>query len=215
MTTASDGYSAPILRDTTGLSGGEPGHVNTTLYTRTITGKDVKAFEWGALHVLDNYSDAGENVALYAQANKHSSGPTWGVCFEACDTNPDSKGSLVTEEVDCWVTGKDNGERFGIDVVLGDSKMMRGLGTSEVVEGTAAIRIGPSNMSPHAKWVAGIDMSGANVDTAIKLAAGQHIQIGNMSISDEGVTLKESILSKAAIALAALALVAQISGRFA
>lgn len=210
MTTASDGYSGVTLRDTTGLAGGERGHVNTTTYTRTIVGKDIKAFEWSALHVLDNYADAGENVAMYAQSNKHGSGPTWGAVVEACDTTPGDASGLVGLEVDCWVSGPDNGERFGIDVVLGDAKQFRGEGPSGAVVGTAALRIGSSNRSTGAKWATGIDLSGANVGTAIKLGAGQFIQIGGARID-----ASTGMLAKAAIAIAVLALLLPLIQRLA
>jgi hypothetical protein len=169
MTTAQDGYSNVTTRDTTGCSGGTPGHVNTTTMTHCIAGRDVRAFEWAHLCLLDNHSEAGENVALYAQANKHSSGPTWGACIEACDTTPGDSTGLVGAEVDCWVSGPDNGLRYGIDVVLGDSCIHRGLPKSELVEGTAGIRVGASNVAPHAKWSRGIELTG-RMDVGIDLS---------------------------------------------
>jgi hypothetical protein len=182
MATASDGYSNLTQRDTTGCAGGIPGHVNTATTTHSIVGKDVRAFEWAHLCLLDNHADDGENVALYAQANKHGSGPTWGACFEACDLTPGDASGLVGAEVDCWVSGPDNGLRFGLDVVLGDSRLMRGLSQSEQVEGTAGIRVGASNVAPHAKWSkgieltgrmdVGIDLSNCQTDTPIKMPGG-------------------------------------------
>jgi hypothetical protein len=182
MTTASDGYSNVITRDTTGCAGGTPGHVNTASTVISTAGADVKAFEWAMLALLHNHATAGENVALYAQANKHSSGPTWGACIEACDLTPGDKTGLVGAEVDCWVSGPDNGLRFGIDVVLGDSRIHRELSPSEVVEGTAGIRVGASNVAPHSKWAkgveltgrmdVGIDLSNCQTDTPIKLPGG-------------------------------------------
>lgn len=68
--TASDGYGNLVIRDTTNVVGGVPGNVNTCLTAKTIAGKRETAFEWALLAWLDNYSDAGENCALYAQANK-------------------------------------------------------------------------------------------------------------------------------------------------
>lgn len=183
MITASDGYSNVTTRDTTGCSGGIPGHVNTAQTVISTAGKDVTAFEWALLALLHNYSDKGENVALYAQANKHSSGPTWGACIEACDLTPGDSTGLVGAEVDCWVSGPDNGLRYGLDVVLGDSRIHRELSQSEVVEGTAGIRIGSSNVAPHAKWTKGleltgkmdigIDLSNLDCETPIKLPNGK------------------------------------------
>lgn len=206
MTTAQDGYSNVTHRDTTGASGGTPGHVNTAKTVISVAGKDVTAFEWALLALLHNYAEKGENVALYAQANKHSSGPTWGACIEACDLTPGDATGLVGAEVDCWVSGPDNGLRYGIDVVLGDSRLHRELPASEVVEGTAGIRVGASNVAPHAKWSkgveltgrmdVGIDLSNCQTDTPIKLPGGM-------------VLGKRDPLVYAALALAAAALVAR------
>jgi hypothetical protein len=182
VTTAQDGWTNVTERDTTACSGGTHGHVNTAQTVVSVAGKDVTAFEWAFLALLHNYAEKGENVALYAQANKHSSGPTWGACIEACDLTPGDKTGLVGAEVDCWVSGPDNGLRFGIDVVLGDSRLHRELSPSEVVEGTAGIRVGASNVAPHAKWAkgieltgrmdVGIDLSNCQTDTPIKLPGG-------------------------------------------
>jgi hypothetical protein len=169
MTTATDGYTNATIRDTTHCAGGERGNVNTAAMTYSIAGRDVRAFEWAHLCMLDNHAEAGENVALYAQANKHSTGPTWGACIEACDLTPGDKTGLVGAEVDCWVSGPDNGLRYGIDVVIGDSRSMRGLSQSEQVEGTAGIRVGASNVAQHAKWSKGIDLSG-RMDVGIDLS---------------------------------------------
>lgn len=170
MTTASDGYGVnQFKRDTSDCSGGTKGHVNTNLYCYSIAGKDVKAFEWNILSVLDSYSTEGENVAVYGQANKLGQGPVWAGCFEACDLEEDTKSGLVALEVDCWVTGKDNGLRYGIDVVVGDSKKMRNKGQSDVVEATAGIRVGASNVAPNAKWSKGVVLEG-KMDTGIDLS---------------------------------------------
>lgn len=182
MNSPDDGYSGgqQFVRDTTGKSGGTRGNVNTVLYCHTIGGKDVKAFEWNALMVLDNYADDGENCGAYVQANKHGSGATWGLCVEACDTTPGDKTGLVTLELDQWVSGTDNGERFGIDLVVGDSRTKRGLSPSDAVEATAGIRIGNSNQDPHAKWRYGVQING-NVDVGFdtrKSSARVALQVG-------------------------------------
>jgi len=194
MNEATDGYrgAQQTLRDTTGQTGGTHGFVNCASYTRTIAGTDVKQFEWNALMVLDNYALAGENVALYAQANKHASGPTWGACIEVCDTTPGDTTGLVGAEVDCWVSGPDNGERIGIDVVVGDSRLHRGLSVSEQSKASVGVRIGSSNTAPHASWAIGLQLHG-NMDTgidctqssartAIKLRSGQGISVGGLDL---------------------------------
>lgn len=193
MNESTDGYSGAqqILRDTRGKTGGTAGTVNCASYTRTIAGKDVKQFEWNALMILDNYAAEGENVALYAQANKYASGPTWGACIEASDTTEDAS-ALVGVEVDCWVTGPDNGQRIGIDVVVGDSKLIRGVTSSPTSQASVGLRIGSSLVSPKSSWTTGISLQGnistgidltlASTTKAIKLRAGQGILVGKLNL---------------------------------
>jgi hypothetical protein len=148
MSTANDGYGNPIIRDTRTAAGGTPGLVNTATFTHSIVGQDIKAFEWNALFLLDNFASAGENVAFYAQGNKHSSGPTWGACIEACDTTPGDTTGIVGAEVDCWINGQDNGLRFGVDVVVGDAKTIREGAGQSISDATAGVRVGASSISP-------------------------------------------------------------------
>lgn len=179
MTTASDGYAGGVsfIRDTRGLSGGQRGNVNTSLYSYTIAGKDVKAFEWNALFVLDNFADEGENCGFYAQGNKHGKGPTWGGCIEVCDTTDDDITAVVALECDVWVSGKDDGKRYGIDIVLGDSHTKRNLPASTEVGGTAALRV-----SGEGTWTTGIDFTSAKVKKAIELLPSQGIYIKGVNI---------------------------------
>lgn len=205
MTTASDGYGNLVIRDTTNVVGGVPGDVNTCLTAKTLAGKRETAFEWALLAWLDNYSDAGENCALYAQANKLGQGGTWGACIEACDTtSPDTTG-LVGAEVDCWVTGADNGLRVGVDVSVGDSLQIRKGQRSAEAVGSIGSRVGASGASPWARWtvgyqaqdftftglhlkskatraihlegeyIVGLDLSTAKTQSAIRLAPGQRM----------------------------------------
>lgn len=179
MTSATDGYAGGVsfIRDTRGVSGGQRGNVNTSLYSYTIAGKDVKAFEWNALFVLDNFADEGENCGFYAQGNKHGRGPTWGGCIEVCDTTDDDVTAVVGLECDVWVSGKDDGKRYGIDIVLGDSHTKRNLPASTEVGGTAALRIGGEGT-----WSTGIDFTSARVKKAIHLNPNQGIYVGSVNI---------------------------------
>lgn len=187
----SDAYDGGfnLFRDTYNLSGGTHGHVNTGLYARTRTGAGQTAFEWTGLFLLDNYSNAGENVALYAQANAFGNGPSWAFVGE-CTNAYAPHATCVGAEINVSTTGRDTGNRIGIDVVLADGKLWRGMGPSDVVEGTAGLRIGSSWPStPHAKWTYGIkldgkmttaiDMTNAETSTAIKLKPGQQIDLGD------------------------------------
>lgn len=207
MTTASDGYGNMIKRDTTGCAGGTPGHVNTAFTSYSVAGKDVRAFEWNALFLLDNYADSGENCAVYAQGNKHGIGPTWGACFEACDTTPNDTTGIVGTEVDCWVTGEDFGLRFGLDVVVGDSLFIRQGKRSEYAVATYGVRVAACAGTPWAKWsygahitdflhsgihlqskatraihiegeyIVAVDLAQAKSQTAIRLAEGGRITL--------------------------------------
>jgi hypothetical protein len=110
-----------ITRDTTGLSGGSSAFVNSALKIYTKTGYSETALEWGTLSVLDNYAGAGENVAVYGQANKYYSGPTWGATFEVKDYTNSNVGAIYGIEVDVWANGAGANNRFGIGFNFGNA----------------------------------------------------------------------------------------------
>jgi hypothetical protein len=71
-------------------TGGTPGNVSTAFkaYTSTLSGSSN--YEWTVLAVIDNYctnADLSENVGIYGQGLKRSSGPTWAACFDIQDLN--------------------------------------------------------------------------------------------------------------------------------
>lgn len=169
---AGDGYSKGVqsIRDVGFAAGGAHGNVNTSTFARTLSGAYELAFEWVNLSILDNQSRAGENVAVYAQANKLSTGPTWASVSEATDTTG-LAGALVAAEFDTFVTGPDNGLRMGLEIVSGDARAVRGMGRSVQADSTSAIRIGQTLTTPWATWGAGIDLTGNFRDSAIKVTA--------------------------------------------
>lgn len=184
-----DGYEGGlhVERDTSTAVGGTRGWVASPHYAHTIAGAGVTQFEWVTLSVLDNHATAGENVANYAQGNRFGTGPTWAAVSEVADTTT-NLGGVISHEFDMWVTGGDTGGRIGLDVVLGDVKLMRGMSPpSTVIEGSAGIRIGNSNNAYLPRWtrgiqltgnyVVGIDMSGSNNQTALRLKQGQSIAL--------------------------------------
>ena len=183
------GVNNVTLRDSSKASGGIFGYVSSATTTHLIAGENVKSFEWANLTILDNYARAGENVAAYFQANKFGAGSTWGAVTEIADRS-DSNSGVVTHEFDMWTSGLDTGNRIGLDVVIGDVKLIRGTGKSPVTEGTAAVRIGGA---VDTKWIAGlqikdrvgvaIDVSKAVTPTAIRLGPGQAVEFA------PGVTL--------------------------
>lgn len=206
---ADDGYSKGlhVLRNTTAVSGGTPGNVNTASCVESTVGKDVTAFEWAHLALLHNYADKGENCASYVQGNKHGEGGTWAQCVEVCDVTPGDTAGLVGQEVDVWCAGPDNGLRFGQDILVGDGPQIRGLPTSGVAEGTAAVRIGTTTMSPHARWKNGIQMYG-NVDCLFDLSQVKCQQIFKLPAGMSLAEKPDLRLTYAAFALSLAAFVA-------
>jgi len=174
------GYNNVISRDASQASGGVPGFVNTAATTRSIVGADVTAFEWVNLSILDNYAAAGENVALYAQSNKRGPGGTWGAVSQVVDFTTNS-GATVVHEFDLAVRGPDNGNRIGLDVVLGRTKEFPG---DPKGVGSVGVRVGTSDQT---KWTRGvqflgefdstIDTSRATTSTALRMAEGQSIEL--------------------------------------
>lgn len=163
--------------------GGTPGTVSATVRSYTEVGPDVANFEWCLLAVLDNNATAGENVAGYFQANKKSTGPTWGLVSEVRETQG-SAGACVGLELDVFANGSANSSnRIGIDIVAG--KAVAG----ETARIGAAIRVTPQNCdNSNATFVRGIvfngmygsifDSQAATIEAgghAIKLASGQAI----------------------------------------
>lgn len=183
---------------------GTPGEVSVASFIRTDAYTPTKNFEWNLLGQLNNHSNSGENCASYFQANKHSNGHTWAQVVEICDltNNPTA---TVAQEVDCWVTGPDTGTRRGIDVVVGDSKMIRQGVPSDASEASIGVSVGASTATPYARWtvayaaqnfsycgfylkssatraiqlegsyIVGLDLSTAQTQSAIRLAPGQRM----------------------------------------
>jgi hypothetical protein len=137
---------APIntLRDASAVSGGTVGYVNPNIWARTITGATETSFEWTIVGIVDNYSADGENVGVYGQGNKRSTGPTWGVVAEARDftqtANP-TKG-LIGIESGIFANGTDvNISRIGIDVSVG-----KGVAGGTINTVSNGLRIAPTNL---------------------------------------------------------------------
>ena len=145
-TTGTDGNtkaSVNAFRDTSAVAGGTSGYVNSTVYARTVTGATETSFEWTNLAIMDNYSAAGENVALYGQGNKRAVGPTWGIVSEARDftqvANPTA--GLVGLEVGIFANNTDTSlNRVGVDISVG-----KGVSAGTINTTTNGLRIGPTN----------------------------------------------------------------------
>ncbi len=169
---ADDGYSKALTatRDVRSASGGQVGHVNAAFVVHTLSGLSELAFEWASLHILDNNSEAGENVATYSQANALSTGPTWAAVSEVTDTLGKAR-ALIAHEFNTFVTGPDNGNRIGLDVLSGDSRYIRGLGKSAQADASIAIRIGQTSTTPDATWAEGLRLQANFSNAPIKIVA--------------------------------------------
>ena len=147
------------FRDASAVSGGSSARINTNIYGRTVSGATETSLEWTSVFVLDNYSAVSENVAMYAQGNKRSTGSTWAAVAEAKDftnaANPTA--GLVGLEVDIYANGTDvNLRRIGIDLVAG-----RGIAGGAASETYAGIRIGPFAIdNANATFINGIILQG-------------------------------------------------------
>lgn len=185
MTAASNDVNNIFMYRNAAYSGGSPGFVNTCSTIRTdVTGASATAFEWNLLALLNNHANAGENVAIYAQGNRYSTGPTWaGVC-EVIDrtavANPTT--GLIGLEVDVRANGLDaNFQRVGVDVVAsrqgGTGAGMAcgyGIRLQNAADPQGSFTIG---LAINAQCTVGIDTKSAtNMTAALRMAGGQFIE---------------------------------------
>lgn len=119
-----DAYAFPASLIATRLApSGGAGTLVPALYTHVTTDPGTRSLEWANLTVLNNNSNYGSSVAVYGQANKRGTGPTWAGVFEAQDTN--GAGAMWGVEIDAFARGPSSfeqtggGERIGLGIVLG------------------------------------------------------------------------------------------------
>ena len=152
---------APIntLRDASAVSGGTIGYVNPNIWGRTITGATETSFEWTIVGVMDNYAASGENVGVYGQGNKRSTGPTWGIVSEARDfTNAaDPVNGWIGIEAGLFANGTDaNVSRVAIDVSVG-----KGIAGGTINTASRGLRIAPTNLDlTQGQFINGITLQG-------------------------------------------------------
>lgn len=160
-------YKAAVnaYRNATAVSGGTPGYVNFTMYAKTDTGATETAYEWGITSVMNNYSAAGENVAVYGQGNKRSTGPTWGIVAEARDftqvANPTA--GLISIEAGIFANGTDNNNnRVGVDISVG-----KGVAGGTINTTAVGLRIGPTFADPTQGQIKDGIVLGGNITVGI------------------------------------------------
>src|SRR5436309_4300158 len=132
----SDVYAFPAsLTVTRSAPAGGAGTLVPALYTHVTTDADARSLEWANLTILNNHSNYGSNVGVYAQANKFGNGPTWAGVLEAEDNT--GTGALWGLEIDAFTTGPSRfdqvggGDRIGLGVVVGRAQ---GLGPKATID---------------------------------------------------------------------------------
>lgn len=211
-TVTPDNFAALQINDSFNYTGGTPGNVSSSLNLITDVSADVTNFVWGVTSVLNNSSNAGENVAIYGQGNRDDgNGPVWAGVFEARDkTNADSTGrsGTVGIEVDVFANGADvSSNRVGIDVVVGKGNVG---GVSCQAE--YGVRIAPQDFSiSNGTWKKGVAVLGAtDVDYLAQsesFAAFQGIGTNTYGVfyggtAQVGISLDQATISGDAIRLA-------------
>lgn len=202
--TATDGNTkAPIntLRDASAVSGGTVGYVNPNIWARTITGATETSFEWTIIGIVDNYSAAGENVGVYGQGNKRSTGPTWGIVSEARDytqtANPTA--GLIGIEAGIFANGTDTGlNRVGVDISVG-----KGVSGGTINTTSYGLRIAPTNIDlTQGQLTNGITLQG-NMTVGVQVSSsgtwgaqfngtyGVGIDLSNATNSTSAIRIKD------------------------
>jgi hypothetical protein len=170
--TALDGNtkaSINTLRDASAVSGGTVGYVNPNIWARTITGATETSFEWAIVGIVDNFAASGENVGVYGQGNKRSTGPTWGIVSEARDftnaANPVN--GLIGIESGVFANGTDtNVSRVAIDVSVG-----KGIAGGTINTVSRGLRIAPTNLDlTQGQFINGITLQG-NMTVGVQVSS--------------------------------------------
>lgn len=187
LETASTDYAALEVQRSSDHTGGDVGVVASAIRATTTTAASQTNFEWGITSVLENYSDAGENVAVYAQGNQRSTGDTWAGVFEVRDFTQTANPlpDLVAVEVDVFANGTDNNfSRVGIDVVGG-----KGVAAGSAPTIGYGVRIGPQGgTAANCTFTYGNYIYG-NVTTSVHIAA-----TGTVGIDTSTATLSGSAI---------------------
>jgi hypothetical protein len=209
-TTPNNASHTIVLNRLANKPGGTNGHVRSALFVDTTVAAGVTNFEWGITSRVNNSASTGENVGVYGQGNKLSTGGTWGGCFEVCDTavNPttNSSGGTIGAEVDVWCNGADDFEqRIGIDVVAGNAARMRSDPPVAGPKGYAydGVRIGAfGNINTEAAFHYGVKIMSAEQAGIVNIATGVRgiYHLGSYTV---GIDLSQSNNSDSALRIKA------------
>ena len=163
------GSSINVFRDASAVAGGTVGFVNAASVARTTTGATETSFEWTTLSIMNNYAASGQNVAVYGQGNKRSTGPTWGIVSEARDhtqaANPAQ--GLIGIESGIFANGTDtNTSRVAIDISVG-----KGVAGGTINTTSNGLRIAPTNLDvTQGQLINGITLQG-NMTVGVQVSS--------------------------------------------
>lgn len=201
-------YAVRFVRNAS-YTGGTAAFVSSPVRIETTVGAGVADYQWGLTSVLTNSATGGQNVAVYAQGNRETTGtgPTWAMVAEAHDHSGagNQSSGLIGIEVDVIASGDDTtNNRVGVHVVSGmdsgGTAMHAAYGVW--VDATAAnsafyngVQISGSvatGVHVSCTGTVGIDVSGATLSgAALKISRGQTIAFeatGTLTVGDLGAT---------------------------
>lgn len=218
LNTSGDDGPSFYFRRQANHAGGATGFVNNCVGVASYVPSGATAYEWAFLSVMDNSctsADLTENVAVYGQGLKRSTGPTWAAVFEAIDktstANPTT--GLVGCEFDIRANGTDSsGNRVAVDVVV-TRQMVSGAYAGAAMQGGYGVRVQTGGdasatvlraFDVSANCAVGFDTSQATVATAAyRMAAGQPIVFNaanTLKLYDDGGGLRMADASNAILA---------------
>jgi len=163
------GSSINVVRDASAVSGGTIGFVNAAVVARSTSGATETSYEWTNLAIMNNYAASGQNVAVYGQGNKRSTGPTWGIVSEARDhtqaANPAQ--GLIGIESGIFANGTDNNiSRVAIDISVG-----KGVSAGTINTTSNGLRIAPTNLDvTQGQLINGITLQG-NMTVGVQVSS--------------------------------------------
>lgn len=184
-----DGNNGLIINNTNSWNG-PSGYVCSGLFVTDVA-KGNGHFEWGIVGQLENYSDVGENVAIYAQANKRGNGATWGLCVEANDQQPNTGdgGQLIGEEITYKCSKNVSGE--GIKRIVCHSALYNNEPNLACYIDHGYLMTGASNITVNK----GLSFEGITLNTGIDLTSANYpsngigIKMGYTPIDFNGARL--------------------------
>lgn len=207
--TENNDYGVICVNKKSANEGGDRGFVGSAIRaTIDIENEGHSQFEWAIVGIVNNYAKESENVGVYAQANKHSSGGSWGGVWEVCDFNdrPSASADGLTwgGEIDVWTDFDDvAGVRNGLNIVVGSKANVRdGKTPGQQASGSIGLNITSyGGNSDYAIWKNGISIdkvSGSSININGGGTRGIHLSSGSFAV---GIDLSGSTFSAAAIRL--------------